>query len=224
MKLSELAFDCVKAVKYLDDPAFNYRDFVLGTFDSDPDYSNAINNVFGPINEAINRLIDRNKVQDRVEPLPNGDVHGIVSLDPLHYPVRSITSVFSIENGGIRKAPYRECGVGKIALLSPRWSSLGLLIEYKEDIQRFSRADFRYVEDPDDATSWHIAIDVDLRSKGITDAMCSYISEYAKGCLLEQIAPELANLHITRAEQYFSDLEDGQIPFEQTSVRREVSI
>ncbi len=48
--------------------------------------------------------------------------------------------------------------------------------------------------------------------------MCSYIIEYAAGRLLEPIAPELANMHITRSEQYFDDLEEQQTPFSQNKI------
>ena len=66
MKLSELVYECVKNVKYLDDPNFTYESFMLGDYDNDMDYSNSINNVFTPLNTAIHRLSDRRKIKNEI--------------------------------------------------------------------------------------------------------------------------------------------------------------
>ena len=61
MKLSELAYNCVKNVNHYDDDGFTYEQFL---YINDPavnddnesdyfDYSVAVSNVFAPINEAI---------------------------------------------------------------------------------------------------------------------------------------------------------------------------
>jgi len=41
---------------------------------------------------------------------------------------------------------------------------------------------------------------------------------------MEPIAPELANLHLTRAEQYFNDLDTRQTSFHQKQVTRKYRI
>ena len=88
-----------------------------------------------------------------------------------------------------------------------------LYVQYVEDIKNFKLTDI-YEENTD----------IDLSSIGITETMCDYIIEYAQGKLQETIAPELANMHITRAEQYFDDLDEQQTPFVQKVVSRKFRI
>ena len=52
-----------------------------------------------------------------------------------------------------------------------------------------------------------------------TDGMCNYIMEYVMGKLTEQISPEIANMHITRAEQYFNGLKPNNSNLTQHSVK-----
>ena len=214
MKLSKLVFDCVKAAKALDDPNFVYEAFRRGDFDSDPDYASSISNAFAPINMAVHRLSDMGKVADVVEQVPSVESGGFIDLGKLSRPVKSVTSVFYMSNGSYRKAPYREFGRGRIALLGPVPNELPF-IAYAEDIPDFSRDDFRYVENGDGTGT---ESDIELSDHGIDSSMCPYIVEHVKGTLMEQIAPELANMHLTRAEQYFSDLEDKDTGFEQPRI------
>ena len=67
MLLSQLVFQAVKNVKYIDDTDFNVDDFRIGTYiiNRDLDYINSINNVFAPLNEAIHRLSDRGKIKNK---------------------------------------------------------------------------------------------------------------------------------------------------------------
>ena len=58
-----------------------------------------------------------------------------------------------------------------------------------------------------------------LKEYGITDSMCNYIIEYVKGKLFEQENPDVANMHITRAEQYFNNIKPSTSAFSQQVVR-----
>lgn len=210
MKLSKLVYSVVKNVMYLDDTSFTYVAFRNRDFDSDQDYVNSINNAMAPINEAIHRLSDRNKIKYQVLKL-NPPTEAFVDISDISHLFKKIKSVFYIIDNKFVRVGYRE--YGNTALFLQTVLDKELHIEYIQDIPSFEREDIY-----DDDT------DCDLSRYGISETMCSYIIEYAQGKLQEPIAPELANLHITRAEQYFDDLEEQQTGFSQEVVAKKYGI
>ena len=200
MKLSELVYLVVKNVKYLEDAGFTYQAFVSGEYDSDQDYANTINNAYTPINEAIHRLSDRNKIAFRTQKL-NTKEGGLVDYFTA-YDVKKVKAVFCVSDGDYYSMPFREMGKGKILIMGVPYGDL--YIQYAEDIKNFSSS----------------SEDEDLVHRGINETMCSYIIEYAQGKLQEPIAPELANMHRTIAEQYFDDLDEQQTPFCQKKLNK----
>lgn len=214
MQLSKLVYEVVKNVKYLEDTGFTYEAFVRGEYDNDLDYKNSINNAFSPINEAIHRLSDRNKIKHKIELIGKANNNGIIDLGTLAYDINKIINVFSLLNGNYVHVEFREFGKDKLLVTSN--SDNELYLEYIQDICHFSKDDIYFFTDNNNIIEKK---DVDLKKDyGITETMCSYIIEYASGRLLEPIAPELANMHITRSEQYFDDLEEQQTPFSQNKI------
>lgn len=214
MQLSKLVYEVVKNVKYLEDTGFTYEAFVRGEYDNDLDYKNSINNAFSPINEAIHRLSDRNKIKHKIELIGKANKNGIIDLGTLAYDINKIINVFSLLNGDYVHVEFREFGKDKLLVTSN--SDNELYLEYIQDICHFSKDDIYFFTDNNNIIEKK---DVDLKKDyGITETMCSYIIEYAAGRLLEPIAPELANMHITRSEQYFDDLEEQQTPFSQNKI------
>lgn len=214
MQLSKLVYEVVKNVKYLEDTGFTYEAFVRGEYDNDLDYKNSINNAFSPINEAIHRLSDRNKIKHKIELIGKANNNGIIDLGTLAYDINKIINVFSLLNGDYVHVEFREFGKDKLLVTSN--SDNELYLEYIQDICHFSKDDIYFFTDNNNIIEKK---DVDLKKDyGITETMCSYIIEYAVGRLLEPIAPELANMHITRSEQYFDDLEEQQTPFSQSKI------
>lgn len=214
MQLSKLVYEVVKNVKYLEDTGFTYEAFVRGEYDNDLDYKNSINNAFSPINEAIHRLSDRNKIKHKIELIGKANNNGIIDLGTLAYDINKIINVFSLLNGDYVHVEFREFGKDKLLVTSN--SDNELYLEYIQDICHFSKEDIYFFTDNNNIIEKK---DVDLKKDyGITETMCSYIIEYAAGRLLEPIAPELANMHITRSEQYFDDLEEQQTPFSQNKI------
>lgn len=214
MQLSKLVYEVVKNVKYLEDTGFTYEAFVRGEYDNDLDYKNSINNAFSPINEAIHRLSDRNKIKHKIELIGKANNNGIIDLGTLAYDINKIINVFSLLNGDYVHVEFREFGKDKLLVTSN--SDNELYLEYIQDICHFSKDDIYFFTDNNNIIEKK---DVDLKKNyGITETMCSYIIEYAAGRLLEPIAPELANMHITRSEQYFDDLEEQQTPFSQNKI------
>lgn len=214
MQLSKLVYEVVKNVKYLEDTGFTYEAFVRGEYDNDLDYKNSINNAFSPINEAIHRLSDRNKIKHKIELIGKANNNGIIDLGTLAYDINKIINVFSLLNGDYVHVEFREFGKDKLLVTSN--SDNELYLEYIQDICHFSKDDIYFFTDNNNIIEKK---DVNLKKDyGITETMCSYIIEYAAGRLLEPIAPELANMHITRSEQYFDDLEVQQTPFSQNKI------
>lgn len=220
MKLSNLVFNAVKNVKYLEDEHFSYNGFIRGEFNNDMDYANSINNVFAPLNEAIHRLSDMKKISFCVEKLPSPNANGIIDIQSISYDIKTIVNVFILDNGDYKKINHREFGRNKILLTNLQSEKYQYYIEYIQDIPNFSKDDIYYFED-DNVIEQR---DIDLKDFGISDTMCSYIVEFCQGKLLEPIAPELANLHLTRAEQYFNDLDSRQTSFYQKQISNKYRI
>lgn len=221
MKLSKLTYNVVKNVKYLDDFGFTYEAFKAGEYDGDQDYSNSINNAFAPINEAIHRLSDRDKIAFSFQygvPIIDGS---FADLSQIARKIKKIKCVFAMSGGDYRALAFREMGGKRLFIMTPLLKGEAVGIQFSEDIPSFSRDDFSYFADEsEDVTE----SDVELLDYGVSETACDYIIEYAQGKLQEQIAPELANMHLTRAEQYFDDLETSQTAFYQQGVERKFAI
>ena len=112
MLLSEMAFEIVKSVSFSDDLGFNIDSFRSGEYLTDPEYINAINNVFTPLNMAIHRLSDRRKLQTKIEPLIlEGNIANFEGLK-----VKSIVSIFYLKNNDYEKVEYRNFGKNKVLI------------------------------------------------------------------------------------------------------------
>lgn len=247
MHLTELAYNCVKNVSLFDDDGFTLEKFIEINTDSSSedyfDYSIAINNVFAPINEAIARLSDLDRIPCRVEEMTS--TNGVIDLSTLtEHPCKEVMNVATID---LDRLPFIPYGINKIKITRPRKSnghvvynnvypfgeiaqlesgSHKILVEYKEDIPYFTsgnlKASVSFSDESGDSISWNN--EIELRDYGITDSMCNYIIEYAKGVLLEQVDAGLANMHITRAEQYFNNIRVAGQSFSQQVVTKKYRI
>ena len=213
MKLSKLAYLCIKNVVYFDDSSFTYEEFLKGTFKDSPDYSVNINNVYTPLNEAIARLSDLERIPYRVEECTITD--GVIDLNQCEKLVKEVVSVAQPSYGGFNKLTHRPFGLGKVYVTdySPYSDTY---IEYKEDIPTFDNSNIPYVTYSEEIIYEN---DVELRTIGISDSMCNYIIEYVVGRLYEPINADISNMHITRAEQYFANIKPTTSAFAQRVVR-----
>lgn len=217
MKLSKLVYLCVKNAIYYDDASFTYEQFLEGRHDGDPDYATNIQNAFGPINEAIMRLGDLERIPYRVEDVIATD--GFFPKSTLLKPCRSIVGVATMRNGEVHALPFSEVG-NRIYVQGICDGKL--LCEYKEDIEPFGTYSYNYDYVPNETGGYSLfgePSDVELKDHNISDAMCNAIIEYAKGNLNEQVAAELANMHLTRAEQYFANIEPAKSALRQGGVK-----
>lgn len=205
MKLSELVFQCIKYGAYLSDTNFLYDAFMNGDFDNDVEYKDAIDKVWFPLNEALHRLAVKDKIPNRVVEL---SVDGNVATfkedatdEERNIAIRNIRNVFQ----GSKKIAHRR--VGNMLILYGFSGSKPIFAEYKVDIPNFDKDNFK-------------SNDKDLGEEyGITETACSFIIEYVKSGLLEEIQPEMAYQHRTVAEQYFADLDTYNNGFEQMVVQ-----
>lgn len=212
MKLSELTYQVVKNVIYLEDAGFTYEAFINGDYNDDQDYANFINNAMVPINEAIHRLSDRNKIAFKIVSLGTPK-ENLLDISRLNTQIKKIKSIFYMDRNRFIRVGFREFATGFIFIETVL--PYPLYIQFIEDIRHMSiGTGERYDESKD----------IDLYNVGISETMCDYIIEYAQGKLLEPIAPDLANMHINRAEQYFEDLEEQQTYFTQNVVEKRYGI
>lgn len=226
MKLSELVYRCVKNTVHYDDRGFTYTNFIKGLYNDSPDYATNINNVYFPLNEAIARLSDTEKIPYRVEEVSVDD-EGIVLLSNLSKQCKEVIDVAY----GNKKIASSRYGINAIIINEKLPTSLlfntnrKVQVEYKEDIPYFDESSYNYEIDEDtDLIDEENSFDVDLQEHGITNGMCNYIIEYTSGRLMENYDPQLSNMHITRAEQYFANLRTASQAFQQKVVHKEVSI
>ena len=212
MLLSKLVFLCVKNVIYLNDTSFNYYGFVKGDFNNDIDYDININNVFSPLNEAISRLSDLERIPYVVEQVQTGK---IIDLSTLTREVKEVINVAQVHSdGSYHKLHHVMFGRDKVRIVSPINCHDPIYVEYKENIKEFDKTDIvPIVEDP---LEGDLDLNIDLyKEYGINNTIANYIIEYVQGKLLEPIAPELANMHITRAEAYFANIAVAKTSFPQ---------
>ena len=232
MHLTELAYNCVKNVSLFDDNGFTLEKFIeINTESSSEDYFDydvAINNVFAPINEAIARLSDLDRIPCRVEQM--SVTNGVIDLSTLTtHPAKEVVNVaiYDSDAHDYIKLNTRPFGINKVLITNPyNLTSNKVFVEYKEDIKHFTSTDMKASVSFDDESGYNISWnnDVELTEYGITNSMCNYIIEYSKGVLMEQIDASLANMHITRAEQYFNNIRVAGQSFSQQVVTKKYRI
>ena len=240
MKLSRLVYLCIKNVNYYDDDSFTYDFFVtegIKEASNYSDYSVAIHNVYTPLNEAIQRLSDLERIPYKVVDVAKSNISGnLVDLTELDVNIKEVIGVATTKYDRLPFAPY---GIGKIRLLRPYLpyaksvfgndTDEGLLVEYKEEIPVFNEDETFPMLDNDNGdyvldNEESIINDYELTTFGINNAMCQYIIEYVQGKLEEQIDPSLANMHLTRAEQYFQNLKPSTSAFNQEVVHKKYGV
>lgn len=217
MKLSKLVYLCVKNVILYDDESFSYDGFIKGKFNGNPDYATSINNVFSAINQAISRLSDLERLPYRVEEITLEDY--AFNISDLEHNLKEIVAIAYIDSYK-NITPLTFEIVGNQVIVKGVVSNAKVHVEYKEDIF-FIQGESYYYEYTVNELGEDTLItskDIELRDLGINDQMCNAIVEYAKGVLNEGVEAALANMHITRAEQYFMNINPVRSGLSQTVV------
>ena len=217
MKLSKLVYLCVKNVILYDDESFSYDGFIKGKFNGNPDYATSINNVFSAINQAISRLSDLERLPYRVEEVTLEDY--AFNISDLEHNLKEIVAIAYIDSYK-NITPLTFEILGNQVIVKGVVSNAKVHVEYKEDIF-FIQGESYYYEYTVNELGEDTLItskDIELRDLGINDQMCNAIVEYAKGVLNEGVETALANMHITRAEQYFMNINPVRSGLSQTVV------
>ena len=217
MKLSKLVYLCVKNVILYDDESFSYDGFIKGKFNGNPDYATSINNVFSAINQAISRLSDLERLPYRVEEVTLEDY--AFNISDLEHNLKEIVAIAYIDSYK-NITPLAFDIVGNQVIVKGVVSNAKVHVEYKEDIF-FIQGESYYYEYTVNELGEDTLItskDIELRNLGINDQMCNAIVEYAKGVLNEGVETVLANMHMTRAEQYFVNINPVRSGLSQTVV------
>ncbi len=220
MNLSKLVYLSIKNAIYYDDASFSFDNFKKDLFNGDPDYATNINNVFLPLNEAIARLSDLERIPYKTIEISQNDFENgfyVINLRTLeqrnNIKIKEVINVVKIPS--YEKIEHKNMGIDKILLMN-RFGIYNLYMEVKEDIPHFDSTSYYYKKDDEDTLEEY---DVNLADYGINDSMCNYIMEYVMGRLTEQISPEIANMHITRAEQYFANIKPNNSNLTQRQVK-----
>lgn len=227
MKLSELVYLAVKKAIYYDDNSFTYESFIQHKFDGDPDYATNINNVFSPLNMAISELSDLERIPYIVDKV--NIENNAFSLSSLSKKVKEIVAIAYIDQytGEIVPVPYHKFG-NAIRLTRP--VNGDVYVEYKQLIPYLgigNENNYEYIYSPlnNDGTRTLLSShDVEMEDYGINDHMCTKIMEFIKGELNEGVASDLGNMHVTRAMQFFADIDVVRSELRQTVVQPKYKI
>lgn len=218
MNLSKLVYLCIKNAIYYDDASFSFDSFKKDMFNGSPDYATNINNVYLPLNEAIARLSDLERIPYKVLKVntPQDNILNLKSIEnENNTKIKEVINVVKLPN--YEKVEHKNMGNAALLLFNvSHFVDKYVYIEYKEDIPHFDSTYYNYRKDDTDLTE---EFDVDMRDYNISDSMCNYIMEYVMGKLTEQINPELSNMHISRAEQYFANIRPNNSNLTQHSVK-----
>lgn len=149
MKLSELAFNCVKTATGFGDPSFTYLSFITKEGFDNPDYAPTIERVFSNINSFFARLSSLGKIPTEVNEINperiDTSTHSI-PIDVLRLRPRKIVSVFQM----IGKHDYetlRFSRVGKeIRIIDSAYDpAKPVCVQYRPIVKSFSQADIPFV-------------------------------------------------------------------------------
>ncbi len=209
MKLATLAYEVVRdAIEF--PSGFNKDGFVRGDYDEDRDFSSQISFAFNYINLAITRLVTLKKTILKVTKKA-ADGTGYIEFGD-----GEITAVFSDMSRDYKKVHFREFSDG--IAVERDYVSKVVCIEYRPNVPHFSLEDIRESVLDEDNQPVYQEVEIELKNYGITDDMCSYIKEYAKGGLMEYLSPDLSQKHMQMAESYFASLKTRYTDYPQREV------
>lgn len=210
MKLADLAYEVARdSIEF--PSGFNKDGFIGGEYDNDRDFSSQISFAFNYINLAFSRLVTARKTLLAVEKTTS-DADGLISFNK-----GDVTAVATSDGPDYERVRFRQLGNGKVEVGRP-YSSRVLYVEYRPYMPRFALADVRKQSLDGDGVPYYAEVDVDLAQYGISDEMCSYVKEYAKGGLLEYLSPDLSQKHVQMAENYFASLKTQHTEYPQRKV------
>lgn len=212
MKLSRLIFECVK--DSINIPNFNFDEFsfLAGDFNTSKDYSSQISGVFDSVNLALARLYDSNKISYATEEMT-------IESNNFKFDKGEIVNIVVPYKSSYRRLEFRTLEFGTRIKIFETKMPLNILVEFKKRIPHFTEIDLKSIVLDEENKIIVQDNNIELLEYGITDYMCAYIKSFVKGQLMEYLAPDLANMHNNRAEQYFQNIQKASTAFTQNQVR-----
>lgn len=209
MKLGSLIYEVVRdAIEF--PSGFNKIGFIRGDYDNDRDFSSQISFAFNYVNLAFTRLSTEGKTL-LMTTLKTSDASGYVGVTE--------GEVISVVQGSLRRynrVHFRSFENG--IAVEPDYVGKELIVEYRPFIPRFDINSIRKEIIDEDKRVTNEEVEIELKDYGVTDDMCSYVKEYAKGGLMEYLSPDLSSKHMQMAESYFRSLKTRYTDFPQMEV------
>lgn len=209
MKLASLAYEIARdAIEF--PSGFNKEGFIRGDYDSDRDFNSQISFAFNYINLALSRLVTSRKTHLKVaKKIPN-------EVGYLEFGDGEITAIVSDVSPNYKRVYFKPFLEG--VAVEGDYASKVVYVEYRPAIPRWSLESIRNQELGEDNLPYYEEVEIELEDYGVTDEMCSYIKEYAKGGLLEYLSPDLSTKHTQMAENYFSALKTRYTDYPQRGI------
>lgn len=215
MKLASLAYEIAR--DSIEIPSgINKDSFIRGDYDTDRDFKSQISFAFNYINLAFARLISGKKTGIKIAKKVTSDTGYLEFHDG------EILAIVSDMGRGYKRAHFRPFMDG--VALEPSFASKVVYVEYRPFIPKFDMDSIRkQVLDDDNQLTYEERV-VDLEDYGISDEMCAYVKEYAKGGLMEYLSPELSSRHTQMAESYFASLKTQYSNFPQREIENRLNV
>ena len=209
MKLGSLVYEVVKdAIEF--PSGFNKEGFIRGDYDEDRDFNSQISFAFNYINLAFSRLLTSKKTLLKVVKKIS-DEAGYIEFKEGE--VISVVSGLGRDYERVNFATYGE-GIA----VEKEYVQKVIYVEYRPYIPHFNLESIRDQALDEDNEEIIVEVEIDLEQYGLTDEMCSYVKEYAKGGLTEYLSPELSQKHIQMAENYFTQLKTRYTDYPQRKI------
>lgn len=214
MKLGNLVYEVVRdAIEF--PSGFNKEGFIAGSYDDDRDFSSQISFAFNYINLAFIRLVTERKTMLKIAKVAT-DGSGYVEFKS-----GEVISIVSDLGSAYKRVHFVNYSDG--VAVEKNYASKIVYIEYRPFIPHFDLESIRNQTLDEDNEPIIVEVEIDLEQYGVTDEMCAYVKEYAKGGLLEYLSPDLSARHTQMAESYFNKLKTRYTDFPQREVEDDFS-
>lgn len=209
MKLASLAYEIARdSIEF--PSGFNKEGFVRGDYDHDRDFNSQISFAFNYINLAFTRLITGKKTLLKIVPKISNDQGYIEFKDG------EVIAVVSGLGRDYERVNFMAYGEG--IAVEKAYVQKVVYVEYRPAIPHFDIESIRDQALDEDNEEIIVEVEIELEQYGITDEMCNYVKEYAKGGLMEYLSPDLSQKHTQMAENYFAALKTRYTDFPQRKI------
>ena len=209
MKLGSLVYEIVRdAIEF--PSGFNKEGFIRGDYDNDRDFSSQISFAFNYVNLAFTRLVTSKKTLLKITKKISDETGYIEFKDG------EITAIVTNMSREYERVNFHDFNEG--VAIEKEYIGKPIYIEYRPAIPHFDLESIRDQALDEDNEETIVEVEIDLEQYGITDEMCAYVKEYAKGGLMEYLSPELSSRHVQMAESYFSALKTRYTAYPQRKV------